>query len=337
MLLAWVIARSVAMTCGEFDDAVVSAKAGPKRASVGRVVVHLHYYESSEYERCKLIVKRTNLALFVKAAVLGSSGGTTFVVTASGDGVPPADDFFASVGVPAWGPTVLPDSVVYRRVNNTLTDLCPRALVLRDYVTSDVTHALFLNDGVRGPFAEGPSWLDQFLRAFAEPDVGVVGVVAGCEGSFHLQSWAVMIDAKKAGRAYLDLYNWTCHAHVKHHIVDKAEIGAVTTTSPTIGAHAIAALWPPLHGDAALLRSCLDTNAAPRLKRYLHMCKNLYVPARYPGRFAAPTRLTDVVFTKFGGNVWESIPADFKARVTSQTQRRLGPALAEATCYNLTR
>lgn len=233
-----------------------------------QLVTHMHYHEEG-VSGCHLALKRSNFALFLSG--LHHLGKVVVTSTKKPFG----------------------DNYEFIQVNNTPTDLCPRALVLENFPAS---HYLFLNDGARGPLGS----LAPFQRAFAEPSTRVAGVVASCEGSLHVQSWAMMIDARVKG-IFAERYSAACRKGVpKPAIIKFAEIGAVTEAMQ-VGT--LASLWPPLH---RLRKKCYPD---------IHRCQNLYVPSRYPGEFPEPEMLEDVAFTKFGGAVWDFIPLSFKKRV----------------------
>ncbi|KAJ1457200.1 hypothetical protein M885DRAFT_496738 [Pelagophyceae sp. CCMP2097] len=184
------------------------------------ILVHFHYFEPAGAHHCTLLNKRTNLAYFLKMTAINSTSNIKFVVTVAGAGLPSPKVFFKSIGVPAWGPEVLPKNVVLRLVDDQVTDLCHRARVLKEFhadAREKPSLILFLNDGARGPWSslaspselqvlnelalklKVPVWLAQaaaLLQAF--PKASVVGAAGSCEEDVHVQSWGMLIKGSEA-------------------------------------------------------------------------------------------------------------------------------------------
>ncbi|KAJ1450771.1 hypothetical protein M885DRAFT_570789 [Pelagophyceae sp. CCMP2097] len=335
-----------------------------------RVLVHYHYYEDAETNAWKVINKRTNLLFFLRFAAINAPTRVQIVLTAFG--LPPADEFFTSVGYPAdlrlkWGRELLPSNVVYRNVAATTSDLCPRAAVLRDFLLEagrKADYVLFLNDGVRGPFSFPqnspqrsqrdaaahklglPYWAARFVGALrALPRAKVIGVVGSCEVDLHVQSWAVMIDAELAS-TFEKRYNATC-ALRKGRAAQFGEVGACVEALRAN--HTMLSIWPKIEIEDAT-RACLlnAKKAVPKTRKALSGCVNPWTrtcaPTPREGEGCALVDLGDVVFTKFGGTVWDALPQAFKDAVVEATENELlgdsnewvwkRPRLAE---YELTR
>ncbi|KAJ8607554.1 hypothetical protein CTAYLR_009497 [Chrysophaeum taylorii] len=272
------------------------------------LVVHLHYFESPRYDWCKIVIKRTNLAVFVNNAVLKAPPNVTFVVTASSP-LPEADEFFASIGVDdPWGEAILPPAVHFQRTGNTDTDLCPRARVIRNY--GNASHYLFLNDGARGPF--GDEWVSTLAWPFAvDPTTRVLGVVISCEHSVHVQSWAIVVDAR-VKHEFIRVYDNACSMQKTDAIMQ----GEVAVGLAALAHGSIAAFRPPLYGFTRAAAECMRAEKTPRLISDLQNCRNPLGPL---STLRTPAKLSDIVFTKFGGSVMPFKPRDFKMRVANET------------------
>ncbi|KAJ8601458.1 hypothetical protein CTAYLR_010501 [Chrysophaeum taylorii] len=309
-------------------------------ASAKFIVVHLHYFESDEYDVCKVVVKRTNLAVFVTNAVLKAPPNVTFVVTASSP-MPNASNFFESISLEPWGDEVLPPVVHFHQVNNTETDLCPREHVIREY--DDASHYLFifsttafLNDGARGPF--GDEWLSTLAWPFVvDPTTRLAGVVMSCALRVHVQSWAMVVDARIKAE-FLQLYAEACTMNKTDAIVH-SEIGA---GSATLNHGTIASLWPPLYGFSVDAAECLARGDTPALYIDLHKCANPLAQSRFrhmgPGtEFRTPAKLSDIVFTKFGGDVMPLMPWSYRQFVANETASLFRRSqLGETPCFDRT-
>ncbi|KAJ1461847.1 hypothetical protein M885DRAFT_506999 [Pelagophyceae sp. CCMP2097] len=331
------------------------------------ILVHYHYFEDEETPAWQVINKRTNLLFFLRFAARDAPRSVKVVLTVGGTGLPTADAFFQSVGYPQdlheqWGRDLLPPDVVLRAAATATADLCPRAAVLREFVLGVSTrpdYVLFLNDGVRGPFEPAlgtvarrgrdaaaaklglPTWAARFVSALrASPEARVIGAVGSCEFDVHVQSWAMMIDARLAAK-FAANYAATCEMDKKNAIY-YGEIGACVMTLRAN--HTILSIWPKLE-LAGALRACVHhaPAAVPKTRAQLWQCFNMFSGA--PGEGRVPPELDDVVFTKFGGSVWVKLPQSYKDLVVEYTGRALlgnssaslgghSPRLAE---YALTR
>lgn len=209
------------------------------------VLVHLHYYEAESMPKCELLNKRTNLVQLIERAMVPSllNSKVTFHVTSSGNALPDLATFYESIGAmpPHSRSTLFPANVRFTVVENTPTDLCPRAAVIQGATATPPSFVLFLNDGSRGPFlasdgssssAAGaayglPAWLARYAAAFGNDDlVRVVGPSLSCELNLHLQSWALMVDWRAIGH-FLGPYQETCR-----HGLPKTEAIAIGEVSP---------------------------------------------------------------------------------------------------------
>ncbi|KAJ8601456.1 hypothetical protein CTAYLR_010499 [Chrysophaeum taylorii] len=308
VLLSFV--RGVGADSCAFAEDIVPRGIPPRTSThtFPHLVVHLHYFESPRYDWCKIVIKRTNLAVFVNNAVLKAPPNVTFVVTASSP-LPEADEFFASIGVDdPWGEAILPPAVHFQRTGNTDTDLCPRARVIRNY--GNASHYLFLNDGARGPF--GDEWVSTLAWPFAvDPTTRVLGVVISCQHSVHVQSWAIVVDAR-VKHEFIRVYDNACSMQKTGAIMQ----GEVAVGLAALAHGSIAAFRPPLYGFTRAAAECMRAEKTPRLISDLQNCRNPLGPL---STLRTPAKLSDIVFTKFGGSVMPFKPRDFKMRVANET------------------
>ena len=105
-------------------------------------------------------MRATNLAFFLAHAASTPADGLFFHITANV--LPPIGEFYASIGLPTPSrATLVPERANVRAELTTraaTTDLCYRADVIRQQeARRNVSYALFLNDGARGPFPPSSS------------------------------------------------------------------------------------------------------------------------------------------------------------------------------------
>jgi len=332
--------------CAEARSWVARDQMGfPISAAAPVVLVHYHFYEDDQTPAWQVINKRTNLLFFLRVAARNAPQNVKIVLTVGGTGLPTVDAFFRSVGYPQdlreqWGRDLLPPDVVLRAAATSPADLCPRAAVLREFVlgvSPRPDYVLFLNDGVRGPFEPAvgtvarhrsdaaakklglPTWAARFVSALrASPEARVIGAVGSCEIDVHVQSWAMMIDARLAPR-FAARYFATCHMDKANAII----VGEIGSCVETLRAnHTILSIWPKLE-LAGALRACVHhaPAAVPKTRAQLWQCFNMFSGA--PGEGRVPPELDDVVFTKFGGSVWVKLPQSYKDLVVEYTGRAL--------------
>ena len=313
------------------------------------ILVHLHYFEPPEMEACERANKRPNLAFFLAHAVEPSTpaDGLFFHITANV--LPPIGEFYASIGLPTPSrATLVPERANVRAELTTraaTTDLCYRADVIRQQeARRNVSYALFLNDGARGPFPPSssdaaalggaPAWLGRYAAAFRAPSVKAVGSMITCEHDAHLQSWALMIDWD-ARANFRDAYDATC-AQDKEAAILGGEIGPHIKLLDAGGA--ISGLFPPALGFSGAHRACMHDHIEKG------GCTNPLPFVQTPPSQAHWDDVGDLgeyTFVKFGGEQWRRrlMPEPYVAHVTRETARLLGnasgcvPAVPGAASY----
>lgn len=310
------LALSRQCRCDCYDSLLARGIPSSTTSVFGRVLVHLHYTENPR-DRCETIVKRTNLAIFIKNAVMADSTNALFVFT--GSKLPNATEFFSSIGIRPWGDEILPESsssVLVAKTDSTST-LCPRAQVLRDYAMADesITHVLFVSDAARGPFVEeGSHFLRRFEDAFsAESQTMVAGISTSCVMDFHAESYTIMVDRRAFG-IFLAAYERSCDFKDKTEIMVSAEVMPVSAVLKNTNG-SVAGLWPSFFGMNASIRACLLTPVSNPASA----CSSVYKSMRYYDQHnmdfpATPKKMSDVVFTKF--YLGDRLPAAFRDAVS---------------------
>lgn len=283
---------------------------------------------------CEIVTKRTNLALFLEYAVLRRPKKAFFHITHNGDELPPMDAFYKSINmsVPAR-PSLFPvaKDVRVERVNESSTDLCPRAHVLQN---SSYSHAFFINDGARGPLlAPGasqtrgdgfPAWLTPYMTALEhEPTVAVVGATMSCELAPHLQSWAMLMD-KRVQSIFERAYDMSCTLD-KPGAISVAEVGPYKDVFEA--GYAMSSVSPEIPYVAQEEAQCLVDGSSPDMKLALNGCINPWGDeAHHTITFnATATPPYEIVFAKFGGEQWRHgwLPDSYANAITDATYQAL--------------
>lgn len=190
-----------------------------------KILVLYSYFETESTHSCEKIMKRTNLATFVRTGVLEGQH-ISYMFTLGGN-LPDAVEFYRSIGLtPPFGDDILPRFAnVQSRipVRSDVPDLCQHAHAFKSVPgTKQYSHVVFMNDGVRGPFEqrppritlrsirEVPSWIhDHLILLHSEPNVGAVGSVLSCELTLHLQGWFVLLRAPLFSK-HVHIFEETC-------------------------------------------------------------------------------------------------------------------------------
>ena len=300
------------------------------------VFVHYHYYENQTgMSWTEVVNKRTNLAVFIRQAVMRSPPNVSFHITWNGDDLPTPDLFYSSINItaPAASDTIFPTgpNVVVEKVGASTTDLCPRAHALRSstaFPRNNFSHMLFVNDGARGPFSasasESMSWIRPYVRAFRSKNVAAAGVTMSCEVAPHLQSWALMIDSRVKD-IFLSAYGASCNQS-KSDAIMTAEVGPFSHLLSR--GYALSSFFAPVSQFGAAEASCLDARPTrlPMLRSSLSDCHNPYGSDGRQMVWPESTRLDQLGFAKFGGEQWRRgmLPDNYVAHVRKATAAIIG-------------
>ena len=129
-----------------------------------RLLVSYVYYESRLQGKCEITNKRTNLAFFLKQAVLPSPKNLRFVFTVP-ERLPSTNEILRIVGFPRYSREgKIIESAMNNRLSNVqfryisssspVPDLCHHQNTIRFEMKrpAGLDYVLILNDGARGPF-----------------------------------------------------------------------------------------------------------------------------------------------------------------------------------------
>lgn len=320
----------------------------PLRLKVSKLLVHYSYFEDKSVAHCELLMKRVNLATFVKGAV-ALSDSVTFVFTLTGK-IPTAAVFFHSIGldVPAHGKILPPlENVrVHRgRPTHRVPDLCHHSQVMKNlpiYRSVVYDYVLFMNDGVRGPLLEEststpvndrtglPVWLSQLSKMMQSSGVAAVAPVLSCERDIHLQGWYVLVKSEVVRRLSLHkIFMKTCASTMTW---DEA-IDAEVNFSRSILDHglSIAALYPVHITISAHERRTLRDGGDSILRRTLSDCQNPFTVAKERGEII---NFTDMSAVKLGGNFLRADIFSLQSKKTANvmTETMLGKPVGQYLC-----
>jgi len=292
-----------------------------------KLLVHYSYFEGKHTPYCEVLLKRLNLATFLKRAVRKSSN-IHFIFTISG-ALPEASRFYGSIELdPLFGKSIIPrynNIKIIFAPDDGLPDLCHHARAISGFKRKNSPkYLLFLNDGVRAPLNDSPItsdekkyytnvgsvynvplWISDMLKLLlSETQIKAVGPVLSCEIDLHLQGWYIL-SKFDVTEWYLQTFHDTCNPNATWEFNIRKEVEF--TTNILLNGGKVAALFPKKIAVSLEDQRSLVGNLANKTVLYknLNGCVNpiVFQQKENPARTLDIKKLSAI---KYGGGFYRN-------------------------------
>ncbi len=294
-----------------------------------RLLVSYVYFESELQHHCEIQNKRTNLALFLKNAVVPSQENIRFVFTVPGNS-PPVNALLRITEFPLSSKEgkIIKNAMENKLPNVLLSlqetahpsaDLCHHQKTIRAEIRkADFDFVLTLNDGARGPFTRTieqdggrrqnvpfsgvPLWIEPYLLRMTKfDDIALMGPFMSCEIDTHVQSWALMFDFRSLNIVLLHMQA-SCAPKMKWEdavIISEVEMSTAVLNSKL----SLASVVPNFERFSYHYREALQ-NGVTEVRDKLRGCVNPTTRDAGRAAFLGDALLYEAVFIKYGGEIW---------------------------------